>query len=257
MTLSVCTDAVFRGIGTPEAIRRTASLGYKAVEFWAWWDRDMDAVVAEAGRCHVAISAMCTRMVPLTDPAQRGAYLAGLAESVAMAQKCGTPILISQVGNDTGAPRTEQHASIVAGLKAAAPLLEGTGTTLAIEPLNVLYDHKGYYLSSSAEAFAIIDAVGNPRIKATYDIYHQQVTEGNITNTLCANLSRIAHIHVAGVPGRHEPGRGELDNGFIFTVLRDAGYNGCIGLEYFPVDDPETGLKEFKTGVANVLTRAT
>jgi hypothetical protein len=131
--------------------------------------------------------------------------------------------MITQVGKDTGAPREEQHASIVAGLRAAAPILEAYGVTLMIEPLNTLVNHPGYYLTAATEAFAIIDEVGSPRVKVIYDIYHQQVTEGNILPSILNNLDKIAHLHGAGHPGRHELQNGENDYRFIMKAVDEAG----------------------------------
>lgn len=243
MKFSVCTDAVLRHLPTTEAIRALKPLGYTAIEFWSWWDKDLPAIAAAARRENISVAAFCTRFISLTDPACRDAYLQGLRDSLAAARLCATPVLISQTGDDTGAPRDLQRASMVAGLKAAAPLLEAAGVTLALEPLNLLYDHPGYYLSRSDEAFAIIDAVASPNVKILYDIYHQQITEGNIINTLTARLPDIAHIHVAGHPGRHELHRSELNTPYIFAALDRAGYTGHVGLEYFPLDPPLDGLR--------------
>ncbi|MCL1888711.1 MAG: TIM barrel protein [Kiritimatiellaeota bacterium] len=194
--------------------------------------------------CNIAIAAFCTHFFSLTDPAQRGAYLDGLRESAAAAKKYGVPVIISQVGADTGAPREAQRASLVDGLRAAAPMLEDAGVTLAIEPLNTRYNHPGYYLTHSAEAFAITREVASPRVKVLYDIYHQQITEGDIINTLSANIAEVAHLHVAGHPGRHELDNGEINCPGIFRALDRMGYAGFIGLEYFPLRDPAAGLRE-------------
>ena len=148
------------------------------------------------------------------------------------------------MGKDTGAPREEQHASIVAGLKAGAPILEEYGVTLLIEPLNTKVNHKGYILEKSEDAFAIIDAVGSERVRVVYDIYHQQISEGNILPTVCANLDKIAHLHGAANPGRCEVFLGENDYRFILRELDKAGYTGAMTLEYKPTLPPEESLKK-------------
>jgi len=250
MKFSVCTDAVLRGMSTQEAVKKVRECGHDAIEFWTWWDKDLTAIVAEAKRCHVEIATFCTRFVPLTEPTQRAAYLEGLKESVAAAHVCGTRVLISQTGADTGAPREFQRASLVAGLRAAAPMLEASGVTLALEPLNLLYDHKGYFLSRADEAFDIIREVASPNVKVLYDIYHQQITEGNLVNTLTANVADIAHIHVAGHPGRHEIDDSEINAPYVFRALDRAGYEGFIGLEYFPLRDAMVGLREVARAAA-------
>jgi len=244
MKFSVCTDAVLRGTPTAEAVKKVRESGFDAVEFWAWWEKDLPAVVAEAKRCRVEITTFCAKFASLVDPTQRAKFLAGLKESLEAAKFCGTRVLIATTSNDTGAPREEQHASIVAGLREAAPLCEAAGVALALEPLNTRYDHKGYYLVRSDEAFGIVREVASPNIKVLYDIYHQQISEGDIINTLAANVADIAHVHVAGHPGRHELDNGEINAPQIFKALDRAGYAGRIGLEYFPLRDPLEGLRE-------------
>ena len=114
------------------------------------------------------------------------------------------------------------------------PILEDSGVTLMIEPLNTLVNHPGYYLWSSVEGFDILLEVGHPLVKMVYDIYHQQVMEGNIIPNVVNHLNLIAHLHAAGHPGRRELQLGENDYHFIFHAIDQAGYTGACGLEYYP-----------------------
>ena len=107
-------------------------------------------------------------------------------------------------------------------------------TVVVEKPLNVLVDHQGHYLSTSAEGFAILDEVGSPHVKLLYDIYHQQISEGNLIATIKASAARIGHFHVADVPGRHEPGTGEINYANVLRAIDAAGYGGYVGLEYRP-----------------------
>ncbi|MDR0589592.1 MAG: TIM barrel protein [Spirochaetaceae bacterium] len=243
MKFSVCIDAVFKGAGIGKKLRDIRSLGGTAFEFWSWWDKDLNEIKEGIRETGLTLAAMCTKFISLTDPAQREAYRAGLAESVAAANELGCKLLISQVGDDTGRGETVQKQSIIDGLNACVPLLEDSGVILVIEPLNTKIDHRGYYLWRSAEAFEIVDAVASPRIKVLYDIYHQQIMEGNIINTAGANIQKIGHFHAAGIPGRGELASGELHYPAIFSALDRAGYTGYMGLEYFPAQDPLEGLK--------------
>jgi len=247
MKFAVNTDAILGRLSTVEAIGKVRECGLDGIEMWHWRDRDLPAIAAEARRLGVEITALPTSFFNLVDPSRRDEYLAGLRESLEVAKFCGTPVLMSQVGDDNGRPREEQHASIVAGLRAAAPLCEAAGVTLAIEPLNLLYDHAGYYLHSSQEGFEIVREVASPNVKVLYDIYHQQITEGNLANTLKANVADIAHVHVAGHPGRHEPDEGEINAPYLFATLDRAGFKGRVGLEYFPIRDPLEGLRWLAT----------
>ncbi|GHT69093.1 hydroxypyruvate isomerase [Spirochaetia bacterium] len=246
MRFSVCIDAVFKGLDQDAALEGVKAAGFLAYEFWGWWDRDIEGLRKKADALGLSCAAFCTRFISLTDPGLRPAYLEGLRESIAVAKKLGNKILISQVGSDTGAVRTFQHKSAIAGLRAAAPLLEESGVTLLIEPLNGRIDHIGTFLESSDEGFELVEEAGSKNIKLLFDIYHQQITEGDIIRRVTANISRIGHLHTAGTPGRHELFTGELDYRNIFKAIDKAGYSGFTGLEYFPQEDAVTGLKQIR-----------
>jgi hydroxypyruvate isomerase len=242
---SVCIDAVLGGMPPSEACKVVADAGIGAFEFWGWWDKDLDAIEAERDRYGLQISACCTKFISLVDPSTRSEYLAGLEASIGAAKRLNCPTLISQVGDfRTGVPREDQHACLVEGLKEAAPMLEAAGITLVIEPLNELVDHVGYYLVRSDEAFEIIDEVASPRVKVVFDIYHQQISEGQLISNMATNIGKIAHFHAAGNPGRHELTIGELDYESIFAAIAVTDYEGYVGLEYWPKGDPLTGLRE-------------
>ena len=182
----------------------------------------------------------------MTNPDMRETWLAGLKESCKAAKNANVGRLITQVGQDTGKERAFQHESIVAALKEAKPILEETGTVIMIEPLNTIVDHKGYYLWQAAEAFDIVREADHPLVKVVYDIYHQQIMEGNIILNITNNLDCIAHLHSAGHPGRHDRQFGESDYKVIFAAVDKAGYKGACGLEYFPIGESEQSLKTFK-----------
>ncbi|MBW5448291.1 TIM barrel protein [Cohnella sp. CFH 77786] len=246
MRLSVCTDAVFSGKETPEAIGLVRQAGYGAYEFWSWWDKDLHAVRAAQQEHGVELAAMCTKFVSLVEPAERGRYLEGLRESLAAARTLGCKVLISQTGQEiAGVPREAQRASLVEGLRACVPLLEEAGVLLTIEPLNTAVDHPGYYLSSSDEAFGIVREVNSPYVKVLYDIYHQQITEGDLIRRIERNREWIGHFHAAGHPGRGELDEGEIRYENVFRAIRGMGYHGFVGLEYFPGEDPMPGLRRW------------
>ena len=251
MQYSVCVNAVFSRLPVPEAIARVREAGLDTYEFWGWWGLDLDAV-KKAQQAHgLKLAAMCTRMVPLNVPDRRAEYIDGLKESLAVAQKLDCRTLISQVGPEQAdMTRKEQHQSIVEGLRACVPLLEAAGVTLVIEPLNTLINHRGYYLARSDEAFDIAKEVGSPHVKVLFDVYHQQVTEGNLINNMTQNVEWIGHIHIAGHPGRHEIlGRNEIHYPSVLDALQEAGYTGAVGLEYIPTKDPVQGVRELLAAI--------
>jgi hydroxypyruvate isomerase len=245
MRLSVCIDAVFHGKDFLEGMKTVKEAGYQAYEFWLWWDKDIKAVYKAQKALGLEAAAFCTRFISLLDPGLRKDYIQGLNETLEVAKYLDCKTIISQVGYEIeGVSREAQHKSIVNGLKEAAPLLERAGAMLVVEPLNVLVNHMGYFLSSSREAFDIIDEVGSPHVKVLYDIYHQQITEGNLISTITANIPKIGHFHAAGNPGRHEITTGEINYPEVFSAIQNTGYKGFIGLEYHPLNDPAEGLKQ-------------
>ena len=246
MRLCVAIPCFFKNVDFCDAIRKCAELGYDAIETYNWKTLDLCEVKRTLDECGVELLSMCTTEFRLNDPAYRESWLEGLEESCIAANKLGVKKLITQVGNDTGAPREIQHASIVSGLRAGAPILEKYGVTVMIEPLNTLVDHPGYYLWQANEAFEIIREVGHPNVKVIYDIYHQQIMEGNIIPSIVNNLDLIAHLHGAGHPGRRDMQYGENDYRVIIAAIDKAGYRGALGLEYMPIAEPVESLRKAK-----------
>lgn len=235
----------FKNTPLHEAIKTCSQLGYDAVEMWKAPDgAELDAAADACARYGVEFIAICTDAFSMTADGDLPFYLAGLETACAKAKRLGVKKLISQVGADTSAPRERQRGNIVRCLTAAAPVLEENGLTLVIEPLNTLVDHKGYYLVSAAEGFEIVRQVGSARVKLLYDVYHQQVSEGNIIANITAGIDLIGHLHAAGCPGRHELQSGELDYKRVFAAADAAGYEGVCALEYKPTLPPLESLAE-------------
>lgn len=246
MRLCVPVPCFFGNLPFPEAIVKIGELGFDAAETYNWKNLDLDAVRAACEQSGVELLSMCTTEFRMTDPACRDLWLAGLRESCAAARKVGASRLITQVGPDTGAERARQHEAIVETLRQAKPILDEYGIIIMLEPLNVLVNHPGYYLTRAQEGFDIVHEVDHPLVKIVYDIYHQQVTEGNIIPSIVNNLDCIAHLHSAGHPGRIELQFGESNYKVIFDAVDKAGYTGACGLEYRPTLPPVESLQEAK-----------
>jgi hydroxypyruvate isomerase len=118
--------------------------------------------------------------------------------------------------------------------------------TLLLEPLNSVVDHVGYFLDSAKLALQVVRDVGSPNLKLLYDIYHMQIMEGNIVQTISENIQSIGHVHCAGVPGRHELYLGELNYQNIFDKIDELNYEGYVGLEYFPTMKSEESLERLR-----------
>lgn len=243
---SVCIEALYGKIPTyVERIEKVANVGMKAFEFWGFGNKDIDAIKSAKDKYGLEVATFGADVGgPLVDPANRNKIVDGLKKSAEIAHKLDCKSLIVTTGNEIlGVSRDEQHKSIVDGLKIAAKVMEDEGLTLCLEPLNILVNHKGYYLYTSSEAFQIIDEVGSPNIKILYDIYHQQITEGNLIATITANIEKIGHFHLADVPGRHEPGTGEINYRNVFKSISQTGYDKFVGLEYWPIGSDDDSLK--------------
>lgn len=243
---SVCIDSVFEGVPIPEACRKVAEAGIPAIEFWAWWEKDFAELEDSVQENGLNISACCTKFISLTDPDLRQSYLEGLAESVEAAKRLQAPILISQVGDfREGVSREEQRESLIEGLQEATKVLDGSDQVLVIEPLNERIDHSGYFLVRSAEAFDIVRQVGSEQVRVVFDIYHQQISEGDVIRNFSEDIELIAHFHAAGNPGRNELQTGELHYPRVLQAIADTTYEGFVGLEYWPLDsNPVEALRE-------------
>lgn len=251
MYFSPCINAIFfeNKYGKLDLVRRleiVKETGYNSFEFWAWWDKDLDILTEAIAKLNLHVETFCTRFISLVDETKHEEYLIGLTDTISVAKKLGCSKLITQTGNAlTNIPREKQYQNLVKGLKACVPVLEENKITLLVEPLNLLVDHPGYFLSRSDEAFALVKEVDSDYVKVLFDIYHQQITEGNIIRNITNNLAWIDHFHIADNPGRHEPGTGELNYHNILQAIKEAGYTGAVGLEYFPTKDPKQSLSDF------------
>jgi hydroxypyruvate isomerase len=235
--LSVCIEMIFADHPFEERIDCVAEAGLRAFEFWDWPTKDISLINERRQLHNLEVAAFI--MEPRGRLVDADAELRdGVSHSIATAQILECRNLIALVGRESSAlSRQEQHDHIVRGLRQVAPLAEDAGVTLLIEPLNVVVDHAGFYLSSSQEAFQIIEEVGSPNVKVLFDIYHQQVSEGNLIANITEHLDLIGYLHVADVPGRHEPGTGEINYANVLRQISEAGYNGYVGLEYRPSGD--------------------
>lgn len=245
MKASVCIEMIYTEFPFLERIQIAAEQGFDAVEFWNWDNKDMPGIKKAAEDAGIEIATFqSNRGGTLINPSQRSDFIAGIKESLDMANEMGVKkmfMLTDELGDDRSVKfqfpelsEEEKYASVLDGIRELAPLAEKTDVTLVLEPLNTAVDHAGYWLKHADVGFELVRKVGSKNIRLLYDIYHQQITEGNIIETLTGNLDVIGHVHVADVPGRHQPGTGELNFANILDALREAGYNEFVGLEFEP-----------------------
>jgi hydroxypyruvate isomerase len=149
-----------------------------------------------------------------------------------------------------GLSRGAQHQSCIDSLKKAAALIEGK--KIDGEPVRLLLEcidqeeNPNYYLQSAAEAIEIVRAVNHPQVQFLYDLFHEQIAEGNLMEKLEKNIDIIGLVHVADVPGRHEPGTGEINYGNIFRKLAQLKYRHIAAMEFKPIGEPVAALRAAK-----------
>ncbi len=253
MSLSVCIDALYYGKKIPveTQIKEVAKAGYDTIEFWAWWDKDMEALKRACDIQQVRISTFCTKFVSLIDPRFRKEYRKDLEDSIRIAKKLGVNKLITQTGSRLpDISFQDQKERLIEGLQAIAPVLENAGIQLLVEPLNVRVDHAGYFLVSSDDAFDIINTVGSDAVKVLFDVYHQQISEGDVSRRINAHVQDIGHFHLADNPGRGRPGTGELNYRYICSLISERAPRCDMGLEYFTDEDIPSSLSTLRSYLA-------
>jgi len=254
--MSICVEMIFTDSPFLERLDRVKNVGLSAFEFWGWRDKDLEKIKETANRLSLSCSGMGMDISgALADPkTDKEKMVQEFKETLKTAAYLKTPVVFVTTGNEIpGISRERQHKSVVGNLSLLAPFAEKAGITLALEPLNALVNHKGYYLSSSAEGFDIIKEVNSPNVKLLYDVYHQQITEGNLIQNITSNLNLIGHLHIADVPGRYEPGTGEINYANVLKAIDYAGYKGCIGMEFSPSLQPHEKSLELILKIAREL----
>jgi hydroxypyruvate isomerase len=244
--LSVCVEMFWREEPYEERIARVADLGFPAFEFWGWKDKGISAIEKAIKEYDIPLVALSLEPAgSLIKRNAEAALLQGMEETASVARTLGCETVIVTVGNTYDDETYEiSRRRVVRNLSALAPVAEAHGLTLVIEPLNTLVDHHGYWLTTMAQAVDIVGEVDSPAIKILMDLYHQQIMEGNIINNLRTYIEQIGHLHSAGVPGRHELVGGEQDYSVIFEAIDATTYDGYVGLEYRPILDTKTSLRQ-------------
>lgn len=245
MKFSCCIEMIFTEYDFITRIHKAKEAGFDCVEFWCWQDKDIEAIKKALDDTGLQVAVFQGNLEGrMVDPADHETYIAGVMKSVETAKYLGadTLFLMSDLMKEDRsvleAPYPisfdEKMESTKAVMKALIPVADENGFTFVIEPLNTKVDHMGYSLCNSTPAFQLIREINHPGMRMLYDAYHMQIMEGNIIDTIKAGIDTIGHFHVADVPGRFEPGTGELNYPVIIKALQDAGYAGKVGFEFTP-----------------------
>ncbi|MGC5020750.1 TIM barrel protein [Micromonospora sp. DT47] len=253
-TLAVCAEMVFRELPMGDRIRRITELDFQ-VEIWDWTRHDVHTLAAL--RKEGAVYSSMTGYVrgSLTDPAGADELLATAEESIAVARQLGIPRLnLHGTGLDRdGLPLVP--AAEVTGpmwlaarhtLSRIARLGEAHGVTFVLENLNTTVDHPGVPFGRAQDCLALVESVGSGHLRLMLDLYHAQIGEGNLTALCRRALPWIGEIQVADVPGRCEPGTGEINYPAIARSLADIGYVGTVGFEGWASGEDTAALHAFR-----------
>lgn len=252
MTLRFAPNLTMLYPDTPflDRFARAAAAGFSAVEFLFPYEYGAPAIKSrldEHGLRPVLFNINpgnweAGERGALNNPARRDAFRRSLEEALEYAGHFGCPRIHVMVGNRLpGLTIATQLACVLENLAWAAPIAATAGVTLLIEPLNAI-DMPGYLIHSPGDGMQIVRGANHPAVKLQYDVYHAQMTEGNLIQTMTALMPSIGHIQISDVPGRHQPGTGEINYPAIFAAIEDLGYAGHIGLEYRPAGDTDASL---------------
>lgn len=249
--LSICADTVFLDLPFEERLKKIADAGF-LVEFWGWKGRNLEVI----SQNNIPVCGFSgTQGGSCVHPDGMADYVAGIAESTPVGKKYGASFLVVH-GGELGPNGEVVHKissnpathwiTAYKALSQLAKLGEESGITYTLEVLNTKVDHAGYSINIIEDAVRLVKEVDSPHVKILFDIYHTQVEEGNVAELLQKYHQYVGHIHVADVPGRHEPDTGELNYRFIAQVLREVGYEGIVGLEAYAKSDSNEAMERFR-----------
>jgi hydroxypyruvate isomerase len=225
-----------------------AAAGYQGVElvgeFQKWSSDETQRVMAKMRSLGLAFDLLSGVKAGFADPNGSSDFLTAVTTQMKAAKELESPQINLKSGNRIdNLPRGVQHAACVENLKRAADLAAANHVQIVIEPIDPL-ENPSMYLTSVSEGFEIVRAVGSPQVKVLYDFYHEQRAYGNLIEKLEQNIDLVGLVHIADVPGRHEPGTGEIDYTNIYRKLGQLKYNKFITMEFYPTQDPTATLRK-------------
>jgi len=255
--LSVMLWTVYRDRPFDERLEKVAEAGYHAVElvdeYKKWSEAEFRAANAKRRSLGINVDAMAGLTKGVADPANRDTFLAELKSLIPTAHKLDCSAIIVLSGDRVeGVSHDAQHKACVDALKRGGDLAGRHNITLLLENIDPQENPK-YFLTSVAEGFEIVREVNHPKVQFLYDFYHEQISEGNLIQKLEKNIDHVGLVHVADVPGRHEPGTGEINYANIYRKLTDLKYNRYVAMEFEPTGDPVAALR----GAREMMTHST
>ncbi len=249
MRLCANLSMMFNEVSFLDRFEAAAAAGFKGVEFLFPFDHDAAEIrrrLDGAGLEQVLFNAPPGQWDKgergtASLPGRQAEFQDGIHRALDYAGVLGNKLLHVMAGIPTGVPPVTAAATYAANLAWAAERASAAGIRLVIEPINHR-DMPGFHLNTMAQGAAIAEALGPDRVGLQFDIYHCQVTEGDVTKRMAALMPVIAHMQIADVPDRHEPGTGEIGWDYVFRQIDRLGYAGWVGCEYRPAGDTTAGL---------------
>jgi hydroxypyruvate isomerase len=241
-----------------ENLDRVAHAGYHHVElvgeFKKWSDDDYQRILGRMEALKISVDATSGVSPGFADPSGQDAFLSALKDLIPAAKRLGCKQVILLSGKRIeGATPGSQHAAGIEALKRAADLLSTAGLVAVIEPIDRI-ENPTIYLDGVTEAFEIAHAVGSPDVRVLYDVYHEQREFGNLIEKFEKNIDQVGLIHIADVPGRHEPGTGEINYLNIYRKLAQLNYKGTIAMEFYPTGDIVETLRRARDQARSILS---
>ncbi len=180
----------------------------------------------------------------LNRPEHHAAIEAAFRTNIPLAAKAGVPNVITFSGNRKGMADEEGARNTVAGLNRVKKIAENNGVTICLELLNSKVNHPDYMADHTAWGARVMQEVNSPNVKLLYDVYHMQIMEGDLIDTIRKNIAWIGHFHTGGVPGRHElDNTQEVQWDSVMRVIAESGFTGYVAHEFIPLRDPMTSLR--------------
>ena len=253
--LAACAEMLFLDLPFADRVRRIDELGFE-VEIWNWATKDIDALAA-TGATFSSMTGYLTGALADSDGADE--MLRSAEQSLLIAERLDCPRLnVHGTGlNERGVPVHASHTVTPAMWLTAARTLtrlallgERAGRVFTLENLNTAVDHPGTPFARAADTITLVEAVDSPHLRLNLDLYHAQIGEGNLTALIERALPLIGEIQVADVPGRCEPGTGEINYAAVAGALRRLRYDGVVALEGWAADDPGQALARFRNAFA-------
>ena len=225
-----------------------------------WSDQRIEAMKKLARSLHLGMDTIIAtpswknRPVSMVKPEQRDNFLADVRSAIAFAQKLEIPQIILMSGDEVpGRTHDEQYTCLLESAKRAGDLAAKANLKLIVEPLNSKVNHKDFFLTTCVEGLKLIQQVDNPHVRLLFDIYHEQVQNGNVIRTLREAAPSVAVFHIADNPGRNDPGTGEMNYSNIYKAVRDTGFGGYVTMEYLPLGDQTASLTKAVADMKSVL----